>query len=171
MIQLCCTQKLRQEWHIKPRDLAQPKENLSPLGNWYAHLFTLDRRKTIIFVNEKTLASFIIFGVKKDDPDKLAQAFLLGVAQVLLLLGITKDKIAQILTDYQQVEFSKTSDRRLLGVLNDLVRHYKAHVKQRGGLKYSDLDEIIFEANALPQRTIHYLSTIDYLHQIIEDIA
>lgn len=169
MIQLRCTQKLLKEWNIKSHDLAEIQDDLSPLGNWYAHIFTLDRRKTVVFVNEKTLTSFIIFGVKKDNIDKLTQAFLVGVAQVFLLLGITKDKVAQILTDYHEIELTKTADRRILGVMNDLVQHYKRHVQIRGGLKYSDLDEIIFLTNDLPQRTLDWLKTIDYLHQIIEE--
>ena len=169
MIQLRCTQKLLKEWHIKPGELAEIKDDLSALGNWYAHVFNLDRRKTVIFVNDKTLTSFIIIGVKKDDFDKLTRAFLAGVAQVLLLLGVTKDKVAQILTDYHEIEITKTASRRILGVMNDLVNHYKSHVQLRGGLKYSDLDEIIFLTNDIPQRTLNQLKTIDYLHKVINE--
>ncbi len=169
MIQLRCTQKILKNWQINSDQLADVKGNLSPLGNWYAHIFTLDRRKAVIFVNEKTLTSFIVYGVKKGDPAKLTRAFLIGVAQVLLLLGITKDKVAQILTHYQEIEFTKTASRSVLGVVNDLIKHYQKNVKLRGGLKYSDIDEIIYLTNTLPQRTINRQKTIDYLHALIEE--
>ncbi|RLD16045.1 hypothetical protein DRI50_02850 [candidate division KSB1 bacterium] len=168
MIQLRCTQTLLKGWNLKPEHLAEIKENTSPLGSWYAHLFTLDRRKTIIFVNENTLVSFIIYGVKKGDTEKLAQSFLLGVAQVLLMLGVTKDKIAQILTEYRDVEFTESVNSSLLDSLNDLVAYYKKHVQRNGRLKYTDVDTLIYLANKLPQYQLKWQSSIDYLHQILD---
>ena len=53
MLQLRITGKLQKEIGIKPDALSPISEHDTLLGNWYANIFTLDRRKTIIFVNEK----------------------------------------------------------------------------------------------------------------------
>ena len=37
----------------------------SPFGDWYGHLFTIDRRKCILFINEPTLFVCFASGVTK----------------------------------------------------------------------------------------------------------
>jgi hypothetical protein len=39
----------------------------SRFGNWNGHLFTIDRRKNLIFTNDKTAYSFVLFDVVKKD--------------------------------------------------------------------------------------------------------
>ena len=60
-----CTKKLLKEIDVslvEPDKIPQPTEGL---GNWYANLIKNDRRKCIIFTNEKTLYTFLIPKVLK----------------------------------------------------------------------------------------------------------
>jgi hypothetical protein len=170
MIQLRCTQKMLKELGLKTKELAQAKTDNSPLGNWYAHLITLDRRKAIVFVNERTLANFIIYGVKHSNLDKISKAFVLGVAQVLLMMGADKEQIAQILQDYTEVEFTKTIARDILGYVNSIAGHYKESVRLHGGLKYCDLDEIIFLGNQIPLPKFEHANAIELTRAILNDL-
>ena len=62
-----CTAKLLKELGNPP--LQSPDEpNPQGLGNWYANLLRIDRKKCILFTNEKTLYSFLIPRVKKGEP-------------------------------------------------------------------------------------------------------
>lgn len=65
MLQFRCTQKAITQLRLTARDLDECVPGDTQLGNWYMNLFTLDRRKTFIFMNERTLFSFIVVGIKK----------------------------------------------------------------------------------------------------------
>jgi hypothetical protein len=58
MLQLRCTLKVQKQLGLSPHDLSEVKEPDSLLGNWYSNIFMVDRRKTLIFMNERTLLSF-----------------------------------------------------------------------------------------------------------------
>jgi uncharacterized protein DUF6933 len=50
-----CTQKLLKELDVplvEPENISAPAEGL---GNWYANLLRIDRKKCLLFTNEKTL--------------------------------------------------------------------------------------------------------------------
>ena len=65
MFQLRCTGKVLKGLGIKPNQLNNIKKPDSILGNWYVNITTINRRKILLFVNERTLLSFIIFGLKR----------------------------------------------------------------------------------------------------------
>lgn len=62
---LHCTQKLLKELGNPP--LQTPDVLTTGLGNWYANLLVIDRRKCVLFTNEKTLYSFLLPNVKKEN--------------------------------------------------------------------------------------------------------
>lgn len=64
MIQLRCTKKVQDFVGIKKDNLCEIAEHESILGNWIANIFIQDRRKVICFMNERTLLSFVLIGVK-----------------------------------------------------------------------------------------------------------
>ncbi|OGW46377.1 MAG: hypothetical protein A2Y66_05380 [Nitrospirae bacterium RBG_13_41_22] len=60
-----CTRKLLKELDVplvEPDNIPSPTEGL---GNWYANLLRIDRRKCLIFTNEKSLYTFLIPKVLK----------------------------------------------------------------------------------------------------------
>lgn len=61
MTLLHCTQKLLKELGTPP--LVDTPAVTEGLGNWYANLIRIDRKKCILFTNEKTLLSFLIQNV------------------------------------------------------------------------------------------------------------
>ncbi len=62
---LHCTQKLLTE--LGTPLLADIPADPEGLGNWYANLIRIDRRKCLLFTNDKTLYSFLIPAVKKEN--------------------------------------------------------------------------------------------------------
>ena len=73
-----CTLKLLKELGSLP---LQDPDNSSPqgLGNWYANLFRIGRRKCVLFTNEKTLYSFLIHKVKKENLKNIEEEFLVNL--------------------------------------------------------------------------------------------
>ena len=70
-----CTQKLFKELAVVPTDPDAAQINPEGLGNWYANLLRFDRRKCVLFTNEKTLYSLLIPGVLKKDLLKIENLF------------------------------------------------------------------------------------------------
>ena len=153
-MQIRCTQKLLKELGVKNRDLSAIEESDSVLGNWYANIFTLDRRKTIIFVNEITLLSFIMYGIRKDNIKKFPDIFINGVEQVLAMTGVRENIIKNVVSEYSSIILTKTDSKKVLGNMNDLIWMYTNHVQSDGGFKHVDLFEVIARINRTPQRNI-----------------
>lgn len=169
MIQFRCTAKVQKALGLKPNELVEPESSGSLLGNWYINLFTVDRRKTFIFVNEKTLLSFVLFGVKKSNIKKTPEIFLRGLDQLLTLEGFELDKINRVFSGYDSYEFTKTTSRSLIGNMNDLMDLYKHSILYEGGLEYVELGELIREINRTPQRRLGWSNSIELVRELVDE--
>jgi len=168
MLQLRCTGKVIKGLSLKSDDLSEVKKNDTILGNWYVNIFTIDRRKTFLFVNERTLLSFIVFGIKKSNINKIHSTFIHGIAQLLSIEEIEKNLIESVLDDYIEMEFTKTDSRKILGNMNDLMYLYKHFIYNAGGLKQCEVGEIILRINRTPQRNIDWAYSIEAVKEILK---
>lgn len=94
------------------------------LGDWFANIFRIGRKQCVIFVNEKTLFSFIVYGIRLK-PKTLSDAFIRYLKFVLVEEGIPQALVQQICLRYQDIEFAVTNSRSILGSMNDLVFLYR----------------------------------------------
>src|SRR3989344_5431797 len=155
MLQLRCTQKVLREFGLKPDDVSTTRDPDSPLGNWYVNLFMVDRRKTFLFMNERTFLSFIIFGIKKSNVQKMPEGF--DVAEIDRVFG-----------GYEAIEFTKTDSRRMLGNMNDLTSLYQHFILSDGGFNYCNLNEIISKINRTPQRNLGWSLSIEVVRDLLQ---
>lgn len=118
-------------------------------------------------MNERTLFSFILVGVRKDNLKKIIEMFCRGLEQILILEGIDAAKIEAVLAEYEDVEYTKTEGRSVLGNLNEIVSLYKRHIYYDGGLKNCDLTDIMYRINRMPQRNIDWKYSIDVLNELL----
>jgi hypothetical protein len=168
MLQLRCTVKAQRELGIKKNELAEAKQSDTLLGNWYVNLFTVDRRKTLIFVNEKTLFSFILFGVKKSNIKNIPETFLKGLDQLLTIEGFDIGQVNKVFSGYEQYEFTKTISKGVIGNMNDLVSLYKNSIQYEGGYKNIDVGELILKINRTPQKNLGWSYSIDLVRELIQ---
>ena len=168
MLQVRCTKKVQDALGLRQTDLSGIKEPDSILGNWYANLFTVDRRKTLIFMNERTLLSFIVYGMRKDNITDFKEYFHRGLRQLLMIENIGNEKIEEILAQYETIEFTRADSRTVLGNLNDLVNIYKYSIQYDGGLKECDLTSIICQMNRTPQRNLGWSYSVEILAELLK---
>jgi hypothetical protein len=170
---LKCTKKVQDYLKLKSDDLVEPVEREEGFGTWYVNQFQVDRRKCLIFMNEKTLLSFILFGVKKTNTQKetFPEIFLNGIVQLLQLENFPNEYIGFILENSEQSCFMKITDRKALGNMNDLIFMYKHMILSDGGLEYCNLTEIIGKINRTPQRNIGWGYSIDKAKELLGEIA
>ena len=114
MFNLHCTKKLLER--IKPEvDLAVHGSTV--LGDWYATALFW-RPQLALLVNERTLLPVVM---PLAPASNLAERFPVALAQVLRALDIEPDKVKSELQKMGQVTYCKTSNRSVLGIMNQFA--------------------------------------------------
>lgn len=167
MVQLKCTQKVLRELGLKTVAGKVGHESNTRLGNWYVNLFAVDRRKVFLFMNERTLLSFVIFGIKKSNVQHMPEVFMRGLTQLLMLEEFRQVEIERALAGYETLEIGRTDSRRLLGNMNDLMALYRHHILWEGGFRSCDLNAIFKRMNRAPQRNLGWVFSIDMARELL----
>jgi hypothetical protein len=129
-----CTQKILKELGNPTLETPQP-ESLEGLGNWYADLLRIDRKKCLLFTNEKTLYSFLIPGVKKENLKNIVDEFLMHLNLNLQAEGFGLDVINRVMREYQDIGVAKTTSKHILGAMNQLALEYEVLIEMKKGLE------------------------------------
>ncbi len=154
-----CTQKLLKEMG-NPSLVATNPETPEGLGNWYANLIRIDRRKCILFTNEKTLYSFLIPRVLKQNLKNFEDEFLINLNLNLQSEGFSLKIINKVMQEYSEIGFARASNRRVLGSMNEFAFEYLVLIQDKEGLE----NVKILEMNRMINRTI--IKGIKFLHPI-----
>jgi len=162
-----CTRKLLKELDvplIEPDKIPQPTEGL---GNWYANLLRIDRRKCLLFTNEKSLYTFLIPKVLKANLKNIEEEFLIHLSYNLQHEGFRLEVISRVMQEYQEIGFAKTASKSVLGSMNDLVYHYEFQIFKSGGIdniRTLQFNEMI---NRIPMGALKYGYPIEELKKLI----
>ncbi len=149
-----CTKNLQKEMGLKPSDLCAGEPRFSYLGPWHANLIHIDRRKCVLFVNDKTLFNFIAPDVSRPVIRGLDRLFMSYLSCVLADEGFIEADRARILSEYDEIGFSSTSSKSVLGSMNELAFHYKPNILGAGGVHSPAVPGIIRQVNRMPMRAI-----------------
>jgi hypothetical protein len=166
---LHCTQKLLKDIGLSSQELKEsPSPSSSILGDWYANLLLISKRKAILFTNEKTLFSFLGSGVTKGSHLRVKFAFLAGMRYDLLAEGIEESIVEQLLSEYQELGFAKAQNRHILGSMNDIAKMFEFLVHYEGGWNACDPREITKKVNQSPMKFLQYRCASDSIHEILD---
>lgn len=161
-----CTRKLLAEIEARVASLAEPHG--ARLGDWYAHLLQIERKKCVIFTSEQTLLTFLAVGLSRDAIKDYATLFRAGLRRLLEGEGFTPGDVDRLLVEYQDLALAPTTDRSVLGSLNDLARLAEAHIQHHGGLRGCDLGTINHQLNRTPMSRLQMASPIDRTRRALE---
>lgn len=151
---------------LQKSDLSDEEHHLSKLGHWHANLIHVDRRKCVLFVNDKTLLNFIAPDVSRTQIKKLGVLFRDYLECVLAEEGIVEPERQTILSEYADMGYANTSSKRVLGSLNDLAFHYEYHILEEGGVHSDRVPSIISRLNRMPMKAIDYSYPIEALERL-----
>jgi hypothetical protein len=140
----------------------------SRLGDWHANLLHLERSKCVPFTQDQTLYSLFVPGLKKRDFEQLEEIFRQHLFRSLLQKEFEPFQVEPILTDYQTIQFAKTTSRSVLGSMNDIAFRLKYQIPAMGGLSHLNLDALTREMNRVPLSAINYRYSIDALKSRLE---
>ena len=138
MITLRCTQKLRKYLGVISIEIPEPPTAV--LGDWYGNLVPTFSGDLIIFVNEKSL---ITVAIPVWESNNLVPLFRIRVANLLGMIGVYPKDIDNEISHFDQIQYSKTASRRVLGSLNDFAWHYQMmaeEVRSKADLSLSNAE-------------------------------
>ena len=168
-----CTAKLLKEMGLGKADLsagASPPESV--LGEWYANLFYIERRKCVIFTNAETLFTVISFDVRRPEIRDLAGLFRKELERVLREEQFSDEAARRVLGEAEGVQFDRTADRRVLGVMVDHVKIAQHMVGYKGGLGTCDKVDIVKKLNRTPLKPLKYTYPVEGLGKVLgENVA
>jgi hypothetical protein len=162
-----CTRKLVAEMRTQVASAVE-QANAALLGDWYANLLQIDRRKCVIFTSERTLLTFLAVARNRDAIRNYATLFQNGPRQLLASEGFEPGDVDRVLDDYQELTLAPTADRSVLGSLNDLARLAVGHVQDAGGLSGCELSAINHELNLTPMNRLGMASPLATTRSVLE---
>lgn len=166
MILLRCTAKLRKEMGLRPSDLhGDSPESL--LGDWYAHLFFEERKKCVLFVSERTLLCFLATGLNRDRIRRLDEVYQDGFFRLLLDEGFQPEQARPAFHDCREVAYAATSDRSMVGTVNELVKETQFLLPRHGGVASPDLPALHHKLNRTPLKRNGYDYAIDRAKRLL----
>ncbi len=114
-------------------------ENSSFLGEWNAHIFTVNRKKCWLLMNYKTKYVLVLNDIKIADVKNISTVFKENLYNQFIYDGI--------IIDYDLVEkligkvniYSTNNNRSAIGSMNDYLRHYNDWI-YRANNKYENIN-------------------------------
>lgn len=168
MLLIRCTAKLQKEMGLRPRDLFLGDVLNSTMGPWHANLIYINRRKSVLFINDRTLFNFLAPDIPRWKIKRLGELFLDYLHPVLAQEGFPARLRERIAAEYTGVAFAKAQDRSVLGSMNDLAFHYQRHILSAGGVHSAVVPGIISQLNHMPMGAIQYAYPVEALKAIYE---
>ena len=156
---------------LSAKDLSMLEPSDSGLGPWTANIIFVNRRKCILFVNDKTLFNFLVPDVLQKHIRELDRMFRGWLSCELAEEGYLKAQREVILNEYREIGYSNTRSKSVLGTMNDLAFMYKYSIQSIAGLHSPRYPEIIKEMNRMPMGALGYRLPIEALFEISPPIA
>lgn len=119
-----CTKKLLDQINIEP----VPPIEEEPLFSWHANLLILNRRKTVVLVNDKNRYIVVLHGLKAKDFKKLDEHIINVICETFSKECIKPDTIEQFIKSSGKIVYSRTRDKMSVARMNkscDAVQYFQ----------------------------------------------
>lgn len=147
MLILHCTKKLQSFLKISKTSLVDTDTHVEGLGSWHLNIIELDRHLCVIAAHDQTLFNFLIADLPRMNANQFVELFKSYLGCILVEEGFSQDWIAEQMTGFNEVGFSNTNSRQMLGCLNELSFMYSYQIEGEGGVHTPMLPEIIKKLN------------------------
>ena len=124
---ISCTKKLADAFKIKVFEVVPLRRD--PLYEWHANLFVYQRRKGVIVMNNLTRYSVVMYGLKAEHFKKFDELVLSAIEQTFRAEGFSDEVISNYVRTCSRVIYAKSSDRSILGQINDVLYMMQYHME------------------------------------------
>lgn len=102
---------------MKTASVLSEKE-YNPLFSWHANLLTVNRKKTIILVNDKNRYLIVLHGLRAKDFKNLNKLIMDAIRENLTLECIKQDVVDRLIPSDTVIHYSKTRNKSTVARLN-----------------------------------------------------
>ncbi len=162
-----CTQRLLKEINPKIKSSGEDREVFG-LGDWYSNVFSVERKNTIIFMNAKTLYSFFVTDIYRDDIDNFGKTFIYGMISSLENNGFKRDLIKKFIIEYSEIEIVKTKSKSILGSMNDHIFHYYDCFEKGSKSSLKTIESFNKSIVTIPMGALKYKTPLEKLKELVE---
>lgn len=164
MFILHCTKKAQGRLKVNPEDCLP--EATTKLGNWYCNEFTAQRRKYLMFVNERTLLPAVLSLRDVRTREDIMERFRRRLFKSFRLLEFPENQFMPEIRELEEVVFAKTQNRSVLGSMNEMILHAKVMSYSRD----MDLDSpAMFKSLArIPLKANGYKYSIELVAELLQ---
>lgn len=159
MFILHCTNKFLDLLNIKP-SRKKVEEDKSLLGSWSATYFYHNDDKVFLFVNDATLFSFTLRCLT---PDIMKIEIMAGLIDSLYRVNVPLDIIEKIRKESDDIVFTKNTNRRIVGSINNLIYLYQCYMQQCKDRYSVNMSDIENKMHQVPFKYLSYKLPIDML--------
>lgn len=149
------TDKLNKKLKIRP--VTSVKHDIGSHLRWYANVFTAHRVQYIITTNAASLFTVVMYGSGITNANSYKKQFLDSLGEHLMDLDMRMILEKAILPNSDVFTFCKTSDRSVLGSMNDMVSMCKSMLDMKEASPWDMTKEI----NKIPFSMLKYGRPVD----------
>jgi hypothetical protein len=155
----------------KLQDLVGVKTSYIPdeterFQSWHANLFYLNRKKCLLLTHNESIYSLFLYNVVKKEVPTLMARIKEQLKEQMRRDDFTIAQIASMLESLGEIRYAKTSDRKVLGYMNNMIHTIQWH---------ADYDETTDEfalsrrLNKTPYKKADYAYSKDELKHLIAE--
>jgi hypothetical protein len=148
-----------------PRVIQGEETGTTLLGDWYANLLVMARQRVLLFTNESTLYSFAVLEVKKEMLTRFAAIFLEQLTLNLAHEDIPPYVIERLVAEYRHMGIAGTTNRSVLGSMNDLADMLAYYVQEVEGPAASQVLAINRQLNRSPHKPLGWKFAVEVLRE------
>jgi len=160
MLYLHCTNKFVKHLGLIVSN-AKPDKTRSFLSDWSATYFWHNDQMVYLIVNNETLFSFT---VRDLHPSTYKLDIFAGLIDSLQRAEIPFETIDSIRNDLRDIVIKKSSNRHILGSINDLVFMYQYSMKLSESDELINMNEIEKKMTNVPFKYLNYKYPIDIMN-------
>ena len=158
---LQATKKMQDFAGVKTSEVPDETEQFE---SWHANLFYLNRKKCLLLTHNESLYSLFLYNVVKKEVPTLIERIKEQLKEQMRRDDFTIAQIAYMLESLGEIRYAKTSDRGVLGLMNDMVQAVKWHAEYDGTIDVFDLNRRL---NAKPYKKAEFAYSKDELKHLL----
>jgi hypothetical protein len=148
---LKCTKNLLDILKVKNPDDFKIQNTNEDIENWHCNIIDFGKDYGVLLTNDKTLFSFYLFGLEKNDFKDFLEIIKQNIFKIMLNMGFEQKEFEVILESMENIKLSKTDDRKVLASMNQMLPYIYNSMEQR-----IDLIEINRELNDMIQDKLEF---------------
>jgi hypothetical protein len=125
-----CTKKLLSELKIKPAATISEEE---PLFSWHANLILVNRRKTLVLMNDRSRYIIVMYGLRAKDFKNIDRLIFQAIRETFWEEGLKEEIIEAYISKAKNLTYTTTKNKTFVARLNkacDNVHFYTREINQ-----------------------------------------